>query len=95
MYIHITSLVEAYLDHLEDEEVAVSETDKQLRVARRRVHALQQTFQSLRGGSNARVIHFASTYLIRHKCTCRQYIIVTSRSKNTRKMKVYCVIVYV
>ena len=33
--------VRAYLNHLEDEEVAVSEAHKQLRVAGRRVHPLQ------------------------------------------------------
>ena len=35
------------LDHLENEEMAVSETDKKLWIAGRWVHALQQTFKRL------------------------------------------------
>ena len=68
MYIHVhimTFLVEVYLHHLEDEEMTVSETDKQLRVTGRRVHAFQQTFQSLRRGSNGHVIctHLDQVYV--------------------------------
>ena len=42
----------AHLDHLEDEQVAVSEADKQLRITGRRVHPLQESLQGLgrRGG---------------------------------------------
>ena len=37
------------LDHLENEKVAVSETDKELWIAGRWVHALKQTFKGLGG----------------------------------------------
>ena len=35
------------LDHLQDEQVAVSETDKEVWITGRRVHALQETLKSL------------------------------------------------
>jgi tRNA (Thr-GGU) A37 N-methylase len=37
------------LDHLQDEKVAVSETDKEVRIAGGRVHALKETFKGLEG----------------------------------------------
>ena len=37
-----------YLNHLENEQVAVSEADKQLRVAGRRIHPLQESLQGLK-----------------------------------------------
>ena len=36
-----------HLNHLENEQVTVSETDKEFRVTGRRVHALQEALQSL------------------------------------------------
>ncbi len=39
------------LDHLEDEEVAVTEADEELGVARGRVHSLEEALQGLGEGS--------------------------------------------
>ena len=38
------------LDHLQNEQVTVSETDKEFWVTWRRVHAFQESFQCLGGG---------------------------------------------